>query len=236
MTEPEMKNAPELSEEAAQALLQNVFAACDQAPNTVPLSKLSSYSEYRREKYALQKGILLLVLVLFLAIPFCFLLPRFRVTDITDEGAPVPRYAITVDSRFPLRRVTAELNGHNVTVYETGDRQFAVEPAANGTLTVTVTNRNHQYETVSLEVTGVDREPPEMTGDSKTNNLLYIYLEDDGSGIDYDAAYAETMSGEVILPAKTGEGYIAFPYPKESVSIFVPDERGNILHLVVTLA
>ncbi len=236
MTEPEVKTVPELSEEMAQTLLQNVFDACDRTPNTIPLSKLASYSEYRREKYSLQKGILLLVLALFLAIPFCFLLPRFRVTDITDEGAPVPRYAITVDSRFPLRRITAELNGHSIPVYETGDRQFAVEPAANGTLTVTVTNRNHQYQTVSLEVAGIDGEPPELTGDERVNDFLYLYLEDDGSGIDYGAAYARTVSGTVISPAKTGEGYIAFPYPKESVSIFVPDRRGNILHLVVTLA
>lgn len=236
MKEPEVKTAPALSEEAAQALLQNVFDACGQSPNTVPLAKLSSYSEYRREKYALQKGILLLVLALFLALPFCFLLPRFRITDITDEGAPVPRYAISVDSRFPLRRITAELNGHNITVYETGDRQFAVEPTANGTLTVTVTNRNRQYDTVSVEVTGVDRDPPELTGDERVDGLLCLYLEDDGSGIDYGAAYAKTVSGTVISPAKTGEGFIAFPYPKESVSIFIPDERGNVLHLVVTLA
>ena len=42
-------------------MLSNVFEACDYEANKVPLEVLRSYSNYRRERHLLQKGIILVV-------------------------------------------------------------------------------------------------------------------------------------------------------------------------------
>ena len=228
-------NVPMLSEDAAQKLLNNVFDACDQTPNTVPLDKLTSYSEYRRERYSLQKIVLIIIFLLFMALPFCFVLPHFTTEKVSPDDARIPKYAIRVLSGFPLSRVTADVDGHNVTVYETGDRTYAVEPTVNGLMTIRVTNINHQYALEQIMITGIDNDPPDMTGNEKKGDRLYIYVTDAGTGINYDGAYAEYMSGKVLRPVECGDGYVAFDYPSESVNIYIPDNKENVLHLVVSL-
>ena len=228
---------PVLSEDAASKLLENVFDACEKEPNTVPLKTLESYSEYRREKYGLQKVILIVILVIFLAVPFCFVIPNMTVQKISEDNARIPNYEIKVDGWFPVKVVGAAINGHNVTVYETGERTYSVEPLENGIMDLQTTFLNRQFRAAQVEVSGIDMDSPYLVSHYRDSDLLYLTVADDGLGIDYDAIYAETESGEIIKPIiiekKTGE--IAFEISGTSMNIYIPDVRENMLHLVITI-
>ena len=62
----QIKKAPELPPEIAEQILQNAFDLCVREPNSVPLETLVSYSGYRRERYSLQRGVIVCMLALFL--------------------------------------------------------------------------------------------------------------------------------------------------------------------------
>ena len=81
------KKQPALDDETAALMLGNIFNACEKEPNTVPLSVLTSYSNYRRERFLLQKVILLIVFLLFCTLPFWFVPASFTV-NITSSGNP----------------------------------------------------------------------------------------------------------------------------------------------------
>lgn len=228
---------PQLSEDAAEKLLENVFDACDTMPNTIPLKTLESYSEYRREKYLLQKIILIVILAIFLAIPFCFIYPKFTVTKISPDDARIPDYQIVVEKNFPIKLITANVDGRNFTVYETGDRTFSVQPTVNGTMTIRVMLSNRQYDEKVIEVTGIDNDAPYLVSDAKDEDFLYLTVADDGLGIDYEAIYAETLSGHVLKPTSYNKktGSVVFPIDQGSLNIYIPDVKDNILQLVVTI-
>ena len=66
---------------AATKLLENVFEECDVEPNTVPMEALSAYSGYRKERFFLQRLILVIAIVLFLMLPFLFISPDYKVSE-----------------------------------------------------------------------------------------------------------------------------------------------------------
>ena len=46
-----------LPQATAEQILSNVFSACSREPNSIPLEALTSYSNYRKERYALQRTV-----------------------------------------------------------------------------------------------------------------------------------------------------------------------------------
>ena len=52
-----------------------------------------------------------------------------------------------------------------------------------------------------------------------------------GSNIEYDSIYAKYPDGTVIYPSGYDEeaGTVTFPYEHKGMTIYIPDERGNIL-------
>lgn len=231
--------APKLSNDAASKLLANVFDACEQEPNTIPLDKLASYSEYRRERYSLQKTVTLIVLIVFLLLPLCFMIPKFDVVNVTESAAGYPVYEIQVKGKMPVSVVAASIGSHSFPVYETGDRTYSVEPTIDGPLRIKVTFINRQYTVKEYLVTGIDVDAPVLQDISKADGFLYLTVTDgDGFGIDYSAVKADlTSSGGTIYPVSYDDstGLIVFKYPFESMSVSVPDMNGNTLQLVITV-
>ena len=236
-----MKNSldkqPKLTDDMAGKLLANVFDACGQEPNTIPLATLASYSEYRREKFSFQKVLLILVLVIFCLLPLCLLAPDFTVVRTTPDSAKLHTYEIRVDSKLPIKLVAASIGGNGVYVSEAGERTFTVTPTENGTMTVKVTILNRQYEVKNIAVSGVDITAPCLTGEERVGDKLYLYVKDDGLGINWDGIYAITNGGEKIAPLSydVNSGYVCFAFPSESVNIYVPDVKDNTLQLVLTM-
>lgn len=226
-----------LSDDAAGKLLANVFDACGQEPNTIPLPKLASYSEYRREKYSFQKILLAVVLVIFCLLPLCFIAPQFDIVQTSPMDAKTPTYEVRVKSHIvPVSLVAADIDGHPQSVYESGERIFTIEPKTNGIMTIKVQLSNKQYGVKSISVTGADNKSPVLIKDEKIGDRLYLYIEDDVSGIDWEGIYGETMDGNMIDPISYSEsgGYVVFEFPSESINIYIPDFKENILQLVLT--
>ena len=224
---------PKLDEAQASAIMANVFAACEREPSTVPISVLASYTQYRRDRCSLQKGLVIFMLVVFMLLPLCFIAPRFDVREISRTQTGIPTLELDVRNWMPVRLVSARLDGRSVPVYESADRVYTIEPGSNGTLTLTVTLANQQYEVWSGEITGIDASAPKLDRSEYVSGNLRIYAVDDGVGVDYAAAYAVTLAGEQISPAEIGSDYVAFPYGDE-LNIYIPDLNGNTLQLVLT--
>ena len=239
-----LKNAarPMLSDDAASKLLANVFDACEQEQNSIPLETLASYSEYRREKHGLAKTVLIIMLLIFVALPFCFISPEFTITSqpVKDPGR-LPIYEVSVGGFLPVNVVTASVDGHGLTVFETGDRSFSVEPSQNGTMKVKVKLANRQYAVKEIAVEGIDLAAPTLVRDEVSGGMLRLIVTDDGT-IDYKnihELYNSDLDGvNAIYPVEYSEetGLVVFEFPPESMNVYVPDLAGNTLQLVITVA
>lgn len=226
---------PQLSDDAASKVLQNVFDACQQEPNTIPLSKLTSYSEYRRERNGFQKFLVGLMILVFMALPLCFIAPQFQVERLPEEINGYPKYEIRMLNSFPVSQVAASVEGEGLTVAEVSDKVYSVVPHNNGTMKVFVRLMNRQYNVTELTVSGIDNEVPILLDDGISDGKLFLRVVDEGLGIDYDGIYAEdTLTGNCFAPLSAEGDCIVFTLPNGSTNIYIPDLKGNTLQLVVS--
>ena len=117
---------PVLDESLASQMLENIFDACEVEPNTVPLSVLTSYSNYRRERFLLQKVLLVIILLFFCLTPLMFIAPDIDL-NLKDQGINgKPAYELVVDTFIPVSRITANIGGSNVPVYEVADKTYSI--------------------------------------------------------------------------------------------------------------
>lgn len=228
---------PNLSDDAAEKLLANVFEACQQEPNTVPLQQLESYSIYRRERYGVQKILLIAVMLIFLNLPLAFLAPKLTVEKISAEDDIFPQYQIKVDSWLPVRLVAASVDGDGLTVTETAAKTYVTTPKHDGKMLVSVTLNNRQYAIAEVDVKGIDATAPRLLSHELTEDYITITLVDEGTGIDYSTLQVvKTMTGETVTPEiDEASNTIRIPVEKDDLNIYVCDRRGNELQLVLTL-
>ena len=219
----------------AAAVLEQIFEQCGVEPNSVPMEALSAYTVYRSERFHLQKGILVAMLTLFFLLPFLFVRARFTV-DMQEDGVrKLPVYTVHVENVLPVHSVKARQKNRMLPVYEADAKTFTIEPTRNGTLQISVALFNRQETTTILDVEGVDRKGPAFTGSDVIGDLVYLYVEDEGIGVDYDGVYAANAAGTRVLPIETNPdtGTIVFPYPDEGWDVYIPDHIGNTLHLAL---
>ena len=224
-----------LSDDAAEKMLANVFEACGLEPSNIPLEKLVSYCEYRREKYSFQKIVLAVILGIFLLLPLCFVSPKFSTVKISAEEDLVPTYEVTVSNRLPIDFVSAEIDGRSVAVYETGNGVFKVSATYNGPMQLKVQLANKQWETATVLISGVDIDSPEYLGSKREGDTLYIYV-DDVTGIDVENSYMVGSGESRILCLSYNEETCAmtFPFPESDANIYVADLKGNVLHMILS--
>lgn len=228
---------PQLDIDDASKILENIFIANQVEPNTIPLDVLTAYSNYRKERFSLQRTILIVVMVLFLLLPLLFISPSFTIQSVEPGARMNPVYQVEVDTFMPVQRVTAMIDGHNVPVYETDSHVYSIEPSVNGHMTVAVTLLNHQTVTHFVDVENVDKEAPLVVSNNMDAENVYLYLSDTGSGINYEGIKAVGLSGQEILPVSydASTGCVAFAYPSESLNVYIPDNADNTLHLILTV-
>ena len=102
---------PKMDAASATRILENVFDECEMKPNSVPIEALSAYSSYRKERFALQKTIIVIAMILFLLLPFLFISPSFKVGRSETGERNLPVYTVDVGSVLPVRSVVATLDG-----------------------------------------------------------------------------------------------------------------------------
>lgn len=228
---------PELGMDEAEDVLSAVFRECGQKPNSVPMEALSAYTIYRRERFSLQRGLLVVLLGLFFLLPFLFIDSKFTVHLDEMGERRLPVYVIEVDSILPVHRVTAKVKGQDLPVYEAGAKTFTVEPTRNGTMTIDVSLLNRQNTSQTVTVTGVDNRAPVLLGSEVDEEVVRLLVEDGGTGLRLSGAYGVTESGEKVEPLRTDAdtGLVIFPYPGEKMDVYIPDQVGNILHLALRI-
>lgn len=231
------KKQPDLDWQTVNLILERTFEANNQSGNTVPLDVLASYSNYRRERFTLQRAIVVIMLIAFMLLPLLFITPSFTVTRGEDAARGCPAYDVVIDTTVPISRVTASIGGIFMPVYEVGENTYSVRPTANGTMEITVTLKNDQSCRQNVEVTQFDTTAPVLMADKHENDILSIWVADEGLGVDYENVFAYGLGGEMTAPVgyDEAEGRIDFPYPTETVNLYIPDMVGNKLQLVVML-
>ena len=212
-----------------------MFDACQQEPNSIPLAKLASYSEYRRERYGLQKWLLVIILLVFLALPFCFIAPEFTLTKQNSNALAYVQYEVAVDSRLPVSYVAASVDGESVYVSEIADKVYVLKPTRNGTMKIKVSLLNKQFTVKEVEVTDIDTEAPVLLDYEIRNGRLTLFLDDNNAGIDYDKITAVSGNGNDVPAEQVGEGFVTFRTPQSGLDIRVPDKKGNTLQLVISI-
>jgi 2-polyprenyl-3-methyl-5-hydroxy-6-metoxy-1,4-benzoquinol methylase len=78
---------------------------------------------------------------------------------------------------------------------------------------------------------------PKVVNDVVKDDLIYLYLKDEGSGVDYKKITAQDMNQNSIEPVKydADEDWVAFRYPEKSINISIPDKSDNVLQLALTI-
>lgn len=231
-------SGPQLSFEEASRILERAFEANEMENNSIPLEVLASYSSYRKERFTLQRTILVIIKMLFILLPLLFIPAAFTVNmDETPGRNFNPVYRLTVDSLMLVDRVSASIDGFNIPVYEVDSHIYSLEPSRNGEMEVTVTLINRQTLTQYVKVTGVDREVPTALSCSKEGDELHLYLSDDGSGIDFSGIEALDLEGNEIEVIDVDEeaGRVTLPAVSDTINVYVTDQAGNKLQLILTI-
>lgn len=228
---------PQLDMDDANKILEKTFEANNMAPNTVSLDVLTSYSNYRRERFAMQRSVLVFMMILFLLLPFLFIAPYFSIDAEVGDNGMNPAYKIRVDTFMPVERVVASIDGHNIPVYEVDTHIYSIEPSMNGKMEITVTLVNRQTITKSVNVENVDLDIPVVISNNVDEKYLYLRVSDSGSGINYEKIRGVSLSGTEVTPVSYDEatGQIIFAYPNESLNIYIPDNADNTLQLILTV-
>ena len=217
-------------------VLEHIFDECGRKPNTVPIDALNAYTVYRKERFSLQKMILIAAMVLFIFLPLFFITPEYEVNGEAKGERGLPVYTIKVGSILPVGSVNAFINNHVMPVYEADRSTFSVEPTRNGSLKIEVKLFNRQGVTKKMQVTEVDCNGPVLTGNDVRDGLVYLEVKDEGIGVDYREVYADGISGKRNYPVSVDSerGEIVFEYPDEVWDVYIPDHIGNMLHLSFT--
>ncbi len=227
---------PELNTDRIDEILKNVYDACDTAPSSVPIESLISYSHYRKERHIFAKALAIAALVILFLLPFLFITPEFEVQQKGTIGSP--EYVVSVNSFIPVSVVTARMDdGTGLMVYESGFHEYTVMPSENGTVYIKVMLFTRQYQTAEISVEDVDKKSPSVKSHKTDDGLVYIYVSDEGTGVDYSGIYALTVSGKTVMPEQysSSKGFVAFRYPEETLNVYIPDMAGNILSLLVSI-
>ncbi|MBQ4640055.1 MAG: hypothetical protein IJB69_06025 [Clostridia bacterium] len=230
-----MSKIPVLPPATAQQMLENIFRACNRPSNTVPLKTLAAYSNYRKERFAMQRTAIVVMLVLFMLLPFLFITAEMDVTKAARSPGENPVYHIRFTSAVPVRHVTARMGGITQPIYEDENGVYTLQPAGNGEMVVEATFFNLQKTTASLPVTDADWEMPALLDTRRSGDNVLMYFSDNLSGIRADAISVTNAAGqELPFSYDTASQCLTLARPETTCYLSVPDERGNVLQLVLS--
>lgn len=223
---------PVLSTEHAEQILFDVFDSCGFEKNTVPLEALLSYANYRKEKYTLQKSVIIIVLVLFMLLPLLFVTAEIVIAVRFEQENSNPEYMLTVAPFIPVDSITVKMNGRTVPVHEINSHEYIIRPTDSGDMSVTVTLFNQQTSTDIVPVVDVDGTPPTLISVDTVETTVKVKVIDEGSGLDVDSIVATDEQGKAVTWSYNDSSEtIDLEYPSSTITLTVPDKRGNILTL-----
>ena len=225
---------PKLDALTAARMLENIFEESEVEPNTVPAEALAGFEDLHRSRFLPHRIALAGIILLWILLPVLFIKPSCEISAGVMNDQNLPVYTVSVTTKLPVNKVTASLDGEPLQVYTKDSRTYAVNPDHNGTMEVKVTAANRQTSVSEVAVKEVDDQSPVLTESRIDESRVFLLVGDDGTGVDFESIYAVgEESGKIILPESVdpGKAVVVFLIPEERYDIFVPDMRGNVLHL-----
>lgn len=230
------KKWPRLPEETATQILENIFMTNKKPLNTVPLSTLTAYSNYRKERFALQRTVIIIILTLFALLPLLFLSGDFALETTYAHQDINPKYQITPKTLMPVRHLNAKIGGESQHVYEGEEGEYIIQPTRQGQMDITMTLINYQKITKTVMVDRVDYERPQLDQSRKTSGNVMLYFTDDLSGVDSSNISVLTSDGQSLsYQYDTNFNCLILPNVKEPLTILVPDFCGNTQELLLSI-
>lgn len=238
--EMDMNNAnePKLDALTATRMLEDIFEEAGAVSNSLPAEALAGYPEFERARFLPQRVLLIVLLVLWLLLPAFFITPKCDISQVSTNEQNLPVYTVEVQSLLPIRNVEAILNGAEMKLYAKDSKTYAVEPNQNGTMEIRVTSVNNQTAVRSVDVAVVDDVGPKLISTEVSGQKVFLQMAENGTGIAYNNIYAiGQTSKEIVQPADFDRetGTIIFELTQEKWDVYVPDARGNALHLSVEI-
>ena len=231
-------NEPKMDALTATKLLDDIFDEVGMMPNTVPVEALAGYQDFQRRRFIPQTILLIVILVLWLLIPAFFITPKYDITQISTNDQNLPVYTVTVDSFLPVKNVEAILNGEDITIYAKDSKTYAVEPSHNGSMEIRVTAANNQVTVRTVEVDAVDDVGPKLISTNVEGSEVLLQMAENGTGIAYENIYAVGQTTKNIMQPNDFDketGTIHFELSQEKWDVYIPDNRGNALHITVDI-
>ncbi|MDO4869299.1 MAG: hypothetical protein Q4A65_03260 [Bacillota bacterium] len=229
---------PRIDALTAAKMLEDIFDEAGASPNTMPASALAGYPDFQRQRFLPQRIVLIVILVLWLLIPAFFITPDYDIAQVSTNEQNLPVYTVEVDSVLPMKDVEAVLNGAKMPIYAKDSKTYAVEPDQNGRMEIRVTAVNNQVTVRSVDVNTVDDVGPKLISTSVEGSEVYLQMAENGTGVAYENIYAVGQtSGDIALPANYDRetGTIIFDLANEKWDVYIPDKRGNALHITVEI-
>jgi len=225
------KKPPELTLSAAEQMLANVFSACDRPPNSVDLETLVSYSNYRKERYSIQRTVIVAVLLLFMLLPLLFIAAVVEISSPKAVPGVNPVYTVSVTTAIPIRQIQARIDGRTIPMYETAPGEYELRPLSNGEMGISVTLLNKQETSTSVSVEMVDTQAPKLLSSEFPEDCIVFYVADEESAVDYDRITITDPDGNSVeCPGYDADtGAVCLPYSDRILHVCIPDLYGNIL-------
>ncbi len=137
--------------------------------------------------------------------------------------------SIRIKSHFPKKEFKVLLDSEPVELTKDDSGAYTATLLRNGTLEVSLTNRNLMNKTVYESIDCIDDAPPIITEDDAAAGFVTMYIEDTQSGVDYESIYAVDGEGRRLTPAliDEGEGLVGFYYESIPLEVHVSDMIGQ---------
>ena len=180
--------------------------------------------------------VFLVVVVAVLAVAALMFPVPVTSIDVDYAGGGKVNVQFTTGPLDFLDRVTAIFNGSSMPVSRSSG-VYSLELTQNGKLVLTSESPMGFTDTKTINIDGIDDTPPHVVRHFREGDNIHIYLEDAGSGVDWDAVTVTDPDGQAVdfTLADPEEGCIIVPFPESSLYLSVPDNSGNGLSVVLNL-
>ena len=187
---------------------------------------------HKREMHPALRLILFNILPFILVNLVIFLLvtaqPDFEVTVDDPGDYQHANVTVLVKSALPKKEFFVLLDTDEIELEQDG-KKYTATIDRNGTLTVSMTLFNGMCKTEYENISCIDDAPPIITEADATTGYVSFYVDDTGSGVDYDSIYAVDDDGKEISPSliDKGEDEVVFNYTTASIEVHVSDKAGH---------
>lgn len=227
----------ELDDKTADQMLDNIFRACDKTPGVMPIESLKIREKNRNTNFAFCKVISVVLLIVLLLTPFMFIPSSLKMTTVPN-GVEMVTLKFSVNSLLPVMNIKAQIDGNTLDVIPVKYNDYTAKVEQNGKLNVDVTLINGRSSSFNMIISTliIDKETPIITDSNLDGDELTVFVSDKDAGVSFEQAYAVDEEGRKVYPLSFNReaGYIVFKYRRNNLNLFIPDQRGNTLHAVVT--